>query len=59
MQQVARIIRKACFNESKQLKKVMLDLNTSRKEIQIFERFKLHRQNVILTESRREDIKFS
>ena len=51
VQQVARIIREAYFNESKQLKKAMLDLNTSKKKIQIFEKFELHRQNVILTKS--------
>ena len=43
VQQVARIIKKAYFNKNKQLKEIMLDLNTSRKKIQISERFKLHR----------------
>ena len=37
----------------------MLDLNILAKEIQIFEKFKLHRQNVILTKLRREHAKFS
>ena len=37
----------------------MLDLDTSKKKIQIFERFKLYRQNAILTESRREHAKFN
>ena len=59
MQQVARIIRKAYFDESKQLKEVMLDLNTSRKEIQILERSKLHRQNATLIKSRRKHTRFS
>ena len=43
MQQVAKILKKAYFDESKQLKETMLDLNTSKKKIQIFEKFKLHR----------------
>ena len=37
----------------------MLDLNTSEKKIQIFERSRLHRQNAILTKSRREHAKLS
>ena len=59
VQQVAKIIKKAHFEKSEQLNKVMLNLNTLKKEIQIFKRSKLHRQNTILTKSRHEHVKFS
>ena len=36
----------------------MFDLNTTRRKIQIFERFKLHRQDAILTKSRQKHAKF-
>ena len=54
-----KILKEAYPDESKQLKETMLDLNISRKKIQIFERLKLHRQNAILTESRREHARFN
>ena len=59
VQQVAKILKKAYFDENKQLKEAMLDLNTSEKKIQIFEKSKLHRQNAILIKSRREHAKFN
>ena len=59
VQQVAKILKKAYFDENKQLKKIMLDLNTSERKIKIFKKFKLHRQNVILTKSRHEHAKLS
>ena len=59
MQQVAKILKKAYLDESKQLKKTIFNLNTSKRKIQIFERFKLHRQDAILIKSRREHAKFS
>ena len=59
VQQVAKILKKAYLDESKQLKEAMLDLNTLRKKIQILERSKLHRQDAILTKSRREHAKLN
>ena len=59
VQQVAKILKKAYFDENKQLKKTLLDLNTSKRKIKIFEKSKLHRQNAILTKSRREHVKLN
>ena len=47
VQQVAKIMKKVYFEESKQLRKVMLDLNRKETKKIIFKISKLHQQNVI------------
>ena len=59
VQQVAKILKKAYSDESKQLRKAMLDLDISKRKIEIFEKSKLHRQDAILTELRREHARFN
>ena len=58
MQQVAKILKKAYSDEYERLKKIF-DLNILTREIKMLERFKLYRQNVILTEFQQEHIKRS
>ena len=53
------MLKKIYSNEGKRLKEDIFNLNLKRKEVLIFKKLKLHRQDAILSKFKREHTKFN